>query len=175
MHLFLTMVLAFSRFGRYLKEHPNEKESGSQYQHEERNALTFVGFSLTALALLVGLQFNKTIPLSPAIQFFSLAFALILLSVIFMRFRTVNATVYLSDVFLNSGLLSIACGFLVFFAVNISFNDASTIIFSILFIALVIASGVNYIFFDKYARRWNSDKKTSNSTSNHSNTKENKT
>jgi hypothetical protein len=157
-YLFLATVIAFIRCKKYLKGHPNETKSVSYYHNDERNTLTFAGFSLTALALLVGLQFNGEIPLSTTIQFFSLAFALMVLSFTFIRFRFVNAFIYLSDVFLNGGLLSIGCGFLVFFVESVSISDASTIIFTLLLIALVAASLVNYIFFDIYSRGWEDDK-----------------
>ena len=65
-------------------------------------------------------------------QFFSLSLLFLVLSSITLRFRIINFFVYISDVFLNAGLLSIACGFLVFFGENVSWNDISTIIFGIL-------------------------------------------
>ena len=158
-YLLLATGLAFFRCRKYLKKHPNEKIGVAYYHNDERNTLTFAGFSLTALSLLVGLQFNKIIPLSSTIQFFSLAFALIVLSFTSIRFRFVNAFVYLSDILLNAGLLSIGCGFLVFFAGQVSWLDGSTVIFSILVFVLFLASLINYIFFDKYSRELEGEKK----------------
>lgn len=151
-YLLLATILAFFRCRKYLRKHPDEKIGVAYYHNDERNTLTFAGFSLTALALLVGLQINRSLVLSSEIQFFSLAFALILMAFLCLRFRFVNISIYLSDVLLNAGLLSIGCGFLVFFIKNVSWFDGSTIIFIILVTVLFLVSLVNYIFFDVYSR-----------------------
>jgi len=152
-YVLFASILAFVGSRKYLADHPDEEIGRAYFQNDERNNLAFAGFSLTALALLVGLQFNKIIPLSTTIQFFSLAFTLIIISYLFVRFRYMNVFVYLSDVLLNAGLLSIGCGFLVFFAKNVSPSDSSTVIFTILVLVLFIASFVNYFFFQKYTTR----------------------
>jgi hypothetical protein len=151
-YIFVSIVTAFARCRKYLLDHPSEEYGRVYFQNDERNNLTFAGFSLTALALLTGLQFNKLIVLNGTIQFFSLAFVLIVLSFLFVRFRFVNAFIFFSDVFLNAGLLSICCGFLVFFSENVSWFDSSTIIFAVFIIILLVTLVVNHIFFENHAK-----------------------
>ena len=151
-YLFFSTVITFWKGRKFLISRPDEKRGRDYYHNDESHALTLASFSLTALALLVGLLFNKAIPLSNTIQFFSLAFALMVMSFIFIHFRFANAFLYLSEVFLNGGLLSIGCGFLVFFSENVSPTNYSTIVFAILLAALVTASLVNYVFFDIFRR-----------------------
>lgn len=151
-YIVVATVLALIRRFKYLKNAPDEKRGGEYYRHSERIHLTFAGFSLTALALLIGLQINEVVQLSSTIQFFSLAFSLLIMSFVFLQFRFKNFFVFFSDVFFNAGLLSIGCGFLVFFAKNLSWYDNSTLIFLVLVIALSIALLANYKLFDKYMK-----------------------
>ena len=158
-YIMSAIIIASFRCKKYLKAHPIETIGLPYYHHDERNALTFAGFSLTAIALLIGLQFNKLISLASIIQFFSLAFMLMVLSYTFLRFRFVNASIFISDILLNSGLLSIGFGFLVFFAENVSWFDSSTIVFIVLSFALILTSLINYAFFYKYSREQGSKEK----------------
>jgi len=151
-YIVLAIALASLKGHKYLNNAPREEIGKEYHQHNERINLIFAGFSLTALALLLDFQ------LSSIIQFFSLAFSLLILSFVFLRFRFKNLFVYLSDVLLNAGLLSIGCGFLVFFS-NISWFDGSTIIFSVFFVALYIASLVNCYFFIELIENKEGEKK----------------
>jgi len=159
-YLAVAIGIGSYRSRKYLFEgHPNEKK-GMEYHHQnETVTLTFAGFSLTALALLVSIRFDNLSSISSILQFFSLSLLFFILSSITLRFRIVNFFVYISDVLLNAGLLSIACGFLVFFGENVSWIDGSTLVFSILVIAIFVASLANYILFDKYAQNRESEVK----------------
>ena len=102
-YMIIATVLASIRRLKYLMDVPNEEKSREYYRHSERIYLTFAGFSLTALALLISLQINKVLQLSSTIQFFSLAFSLLIMSFVFLQFRFRNFYVFLSDVFFNAG------------------------------------------------------------------------
>lgn len=146
-YLSIAIGVASYRLRKYLKSHPDE-DAGRDYHFQHENvSLTLAGFSLTAIALLVSLYSNFS-TVSPTLAFFSLSFLFLILSPTFLRFRFVNFFVYVADVLFNAGLLSIACGFLVFFGEVVSWTDWSTVIFSILVGALFFASLANYILFE---------------------------
>jgi len=156
----LAIVLGLFRGWNYLKKHPVEKTGRAYHWHNEKITITLAGFSLTALALFLSIQFKELAEISSTLLFFSTAFTTLILSSIFIRFRIRNFFLYLSDVLLNTGMLSIGCGFLVFFA-DVFAYDGSTIVFIILVIALFIVSLVNYFFFDTYTEYWREGEKRS--------------
>lgn len=159
--IYLIIAVGFGayRSKTYLKKHPDEKKGKDYHQQNETVALTLAGFSLTALALLISIRFTELSSVSSILLFFSESLLFFVISFIALRFRFVNFLVYVSDVLLNAGLLSIACGFLVFLGENVSWFDGSTLVFSILVIVLFLASLANYILFDKYSRMMNEVKK----------------
>jgi hypothetical protein len=156
----LAIALGLIRGWNYLKKHPVEEIGRAYHWHNERIILTLAGFSLTALALFLSIQFKELAQISSTLLFFSIAFTTLILSSIFLRFRIRNFFLYLSDVLLNVGLLSISCGFLVFFA-NVFFHDASELVFGILVAVLFVVSLVNYFFFDRYVEYWREGEKRS--------------
>ena len=160
-YMVLATVLGLVRGWKYLKDHPNEETGKEYHHHNERIIFILAGFSLTAIALLVSIQFKELAQISSTLQFFSIAFTTFILSSLSIRWRFRNFFVYLSDVFLNVGLLSIGCGFLVFFANFRSWYDGSTIVFMILVVVLFLASLVNYFFFDEYTEKWREGEKRS--------------
>lgn len=159
-YMVLATVLGLVRGWNYLKGYPDEEKGKGYHRHNERIIFTLAGFSLTVIALLVSIQFNELAQISSTLQFFSIAFATLILASLFIRWRFRNFFVYLSDVFLNVGLLSISCGLLVFFANFFSWYDGSTIVFTILVVVLFLASLVNYFFFDEYTAKWRGEKKS---------------
>ena len=150
----LAIVLGLIRGWKYLKSYPDEQRGKEYHRHNERIVLTLAGFSLTALSLFISIQFRELAQISSTLLFFSIAFSALILSSIFIRFRIRQFFLYLSDVLLNVGLLSIGCGFLVFFVDRFSWYDSLAIVFSILVAVLFLTSLVNYFFFDKYAKYW---------------------
>ena len=160
-YVLLATVLGLIRGWNYLKDSPDEKTGRDYHLHNESITLTLAGFSLTALALLVSIRFNELAQISSILKFFALAFTTLILSALFIRWRFRNFFVYLADVFLNAGLLSIGCGFLVFFVEFFSWYDSSTIVFIILVVALFFLSLANYFFFDRYVQYWRGGEKRS--------------
>lgn len=158
-YMFLATVLGLVRGWKYLKGTPDEKTGKEYHQHNERITLTLAGFSLTALALLLRIQSEELTQISSTLMFFSIAFTTLILSSLSIRWRFRNFFIYLSDVFLNTGLLSIGCGLLVFFANVFSWYDGSTIVFTILVVVLFFVSLVNYFFFDRYTKHWRGGEK----------------
>lgn len=158
-YLVLAIMLGLVRGWNYLKKYPVEKTGRAYHWHNERITFTY-GFSLTALALFLSIQFRELAQISSTLIFFSTAFTTLILSSIFIRFRIRNFFLYLSDVLLNTGMLSIGCGFLVFFT-SVFAYDGSTIVFIILVIALFVVSLVNYFFFDRYTEYWREGEKRS--------------
>lgn len=159
-YMVLAIALGLARGWNYLKGHPNEKAGKEYHRHNESITITLAGFSLTALVFVLSIQFEELARFSSVLLFFSTAFTALILSSILVRFRIRNLFLYLSDVLLNVGLLSIACGFLVFFA-NVLSLDGSTVIFTILVVFLFIVSLVNYFFFDRYTEYWRESEKSS--------------
>ena len=160
-YMFLAIVLGLNRGWSYLKGFPDEEAGKDYHQHNESITFTLAGFSLTAIALLVSIQFNELAQVSSTLKFFSIAFATLILSSLSIRWRFRNFSIYLADVFLNAGLLSIGCGFLVFFVEFFSWHDSSTVVFVILVVALFFVSLVNYFFFDRYTEHWRGSEKRS--------------
>lgn len=151
-YMVLAIVVGLIRGWKYLKTIPNE-ETGKEYHlHNERIILTLAGFSLTALSLLISIQSRELAQISSTLFFFSIAFSSLVLSSILIRFRFMQFLIYLSDVLLNVGLLSIGCGFLIFFANRFSWSDGSTIVFMVLVIALLCLTLANYFFFSKIVK-----------------------
>jgi len=157
-YVFLATVLGLLRGWKYLKGFPDEKTGKEYHLHNERIILTMTGFSLTAITLLISIQLTELAQISSTLVFFSIAFTSLVLSHISIRFRVRNFFIYLSDVLLNLGLLSIGCGFLVFFANFFSSYDPTTITFVFLVGALFFVSLVNYFFFDRYVKYWQGEK-----------------
>jgi len=160
-YIFLATVLGLVRGWNYLKGFPDEKTGKEYHWHNERITLILAGFSLTAITLLVSIRFEELAQISSILMFFSLAFTTLILSHLSIRFRFLNFFIYLSDVFLNAGLLSIGCGFLVFFANVFSWHEGSTIVFIFLVVVSFFVSLVNYFFFDRYVAYWRGGEKTS--------------
>lgn len=160
-YMFLATVLGLVRGWKYLKGYPDEKKGKEYHQQNESITLTLAGFSLTALALLLSIQFEELSQISSTLMFFSIAFTTLISSFLSIRWRFRNFFIYLSDVFLNTGLLSIGCGLLVFFANVFSWYDGSTIVFAILVVVLFFVSLVNYFFFDRYTKHWRVEEKKS--------------
>ena len=158
-YMVFATILGLVRGWNYLKGFPDEEKGKDYHFHNERITLTLAGFSLTALALLVGIGFQELAQIRSTLKFFSVAFATLILSSLFIRWRFRNFFIYLADVFLNTGLLSIGCGFLVFFADFFSWHDSSTTVFIILVVVLFFASLANYFFFDRYTQHWRGGEK----------------
>jgi hypothetical protein len=158
-YLAIAIGIGSYRLNTYLKRHPNEKQ-GKDYHFQHSNAsLTLSGFSLTAIALLITIQYSgiTDAPLvqsaiSPTLTFFSLSFLFLILSPVLLNFRFVNFFVYIADVFFSAGLLAIACGFLVFFGETTSWTDWTSLIFGTLVFALFLTSLINYSLFESIVR-----------------------
>ena len=158
-YMFLATVLGLVRGWDYLKGFPDEKTGKDYHLHHERITLTLAGFSITVLALLLSIHFQQLVQISSTLEFFSVAFATLIMSSLFIRWRFRNFFIYLADVFLITGLLSIGCGFLVFFAEFFSLYDSSTIVFIILVVVLFLTFLANYFFFDRYTQYWQGGEK----------------
>jgi len=158
-YMVLAIVLGLVRGWNYLKTYSDEKTEKEYHWHNERIVLTLAGFSLTALSLLLSIQFEELAQISSTLFFFSIAFSALILSSISIRLRFRKFSIYLSDVLLNVGLLAIGCGFLVFFAKAFSWYDGSTVVFIFLIVALFVVSLANYFFFDRYTKYWREGEK----------------
>lgn len=158
-YIVLAVFLGLVRGWCYLKKRPVEKTGKEYHFHNETIIFSLAGFSLTALSLFLSIQFSKLAQISSIILFFSIAFTTLIFSSIFIRLRIRNFFLYLSDVFMNVGLLSIVCGFLVFFF-SVFVSDILIIVFTILVVGLFLMSLVNYYFFDKYTEFWREGEKS---------------
>jgi len=159
-YIFLSIILGLIRGWKYLRRVPNEEMEKEYHFHNERVILILAGFSLTALSIVISQLTVEPTELSSTLIFFSLALCVLILSSIALRLRVRRFSIYLSDVLLNAGLLSIGCGFLIFFAKTFSWFDISTIIFTILVVLIFLATLVNYFYFDRYMRYWRGNKRS---------------
>jgi len=158
-YIALAIIFGLVRGWNYLKGIPSEEREKEYHWHNERIVLTLAGFSLTALSLFLSIQLKELPQISSILIFFSIAFSTLVLSSLSLRLRVRRFSIYLADVFMNAGLLSIGCGFLAFFAEAVSWYDGSTIIFVILVIALFLASLINQFYFDRYTKYWREGEK----------------
>lgn len=150
-YIFLSIVLGLRKGWKYLKEAPNEEREKEYHFHNEKITLTLAGFSLTALSIVIS-RSTELAEFSSNLMFFSLGISVLILSSITLRLRVRRFSIYLSDILLNAGLLSIVCGFLIFFVKKFSWLDVSAIIFTILIALIFLATLVNYFYFERYMK-----------------------
>jgi len=98
-YIVLAIALGLIRGWNYLKIHPVEETGRAYHWHNERIILTLAGFSLTALAFFLSIQFKELAQISSTLLFFSIAFTTLILSSIFLRFRIRNFSLYLHPSF----------------------------------------------------------------------------
>jgi len=153
-YLVLAIALGVIKGRKYLSSKPNQKKGKDYFMHTERTVLTLAGFSLTALTLLVSIQFRELAQLSSTIFFFSVAFSSMIISYVSSLMRLMRFFTYVSDVLLNTGLLAIACGFFAFFGNFLSWSNGSTIVFAVLLTVLFVGALYEEYFFLGVSKDW---------------------
>jgi hypothetical protein len=146
--LLLLYFLTFIGFGlgkgrKYLESHAQSKDDENYLPKFQDFSLTLAGLAVTAIALFVGLKFGGTFSslesFTSIILFFSISFVTLALSWNLSRFPK-GTYHFLSGVLSDLGVLSIGCGFLIFF------YNISPISF-LPFFAIPIAFGFFILFF----------------------------
>jgi hypothetical protein len=128
--------------------YPEKKDDKNDLFQSQNFSLALSGLSITAIALFVSLKFEAMASFSPIILFFSISFVTLAISWNLIRFpRQIYR--FLSGVFSDIGVLSIGCGFLVFFWSNLNFSYIELpIVFGLFIIAFIIIGVLDL-------RRWN--------------------
>ena len=143
--------LAFLIFGlikgkEYLWSYSSGKPAEDLFFHSQNFTIAMAGLSVTALALFIGLNPYTVAQLSQIILFFSISFVSLAISWNLVRFpRRIYG--YLSEILTDLGILSIGCGFLVFFYYRLPLYDALTLpyfAFIGVFIVLALINGYKY-------------------------------
>jgi MFS family permease len=153
-YMILAILLGLLGGWRYQRSVPKEETGREYHMQSERVVLTLAGFSLTSLSLFVSIQFRELAQLSSTILFFSIALSVLVLSYISLLMRFRQFFLYLSNILVNTGLLSIASGFLVFFESFLSWSNGSTIVFSVLVILVFIGILVDQFFYYQHIKNW---------------------
>lgn len=143
------LLLGVSKGRKYLKGY--SKESNKDYLfHSVDVTLTLAGLAITALALFIGLGFEYLERLSSIITFFSISFVVLTLSAMFTRFPR-RIYIFIADILADTGMLSIACGFLAFFWYQPQWFLGSILVYVVFVLVFVILSALD---IHKYYRYW---------------------
>jgi hypothetical protein len=149
--------LALIKGRKYWQSH-SQKNDNKDDLLQSQNSLTLSGLALTAIALFVSLRFQGTLSslasFSTIILFFSISFITLALSWNITRFPE-EIYCFESSVLSDIGVLSIGCGFLIFF--YSSFDAFSLPFFPVpitfgLFIVVFLCFA--YMDFRRYNRLW---------------------
>jgi hypothetical protein len=149
---FLTFIgFALKEGRKYLEAYPQGK-SNKDYLFQSQNfSLAMSGLSVTAIALIVSLRFEELASFSSIILFFSISFVTLALSWNLIRFPR-GYYQFVSTVLSDIGVLSIGCGFLVFFWSYLSFSFFEVPITFLLFIIAFLC--VAYLDLKRYRKLW---------------------
>lgn len=149
---FLTfMGLALAKGRKYLESYPQGKDNKDYLFQSQNFSLTLSGLSVTAIALIVSLKFDELASFSSIILFFSISFVTLALSWNLIRFPK-GFYQFVSGVLSDIGVLSIGCGFLVFFWSYLSFSFLEIPITFFLFIVAFLY--LSYLDFRRYKKPW---------------------
>jgi hypothetical protein len=136
------MGFAFTKGRKYLESYPQGKDNKDYVFQFQNSSLTLAGLSITAIVLIVSLKFEGTFSsltsFSAILLFFSISFVTLALAWDLIRFPR-EIYHFVSGVLSDIGVLSIGCGFLVFF------YSIST--FSLPFVAVPITFGLFILAF----------------------------
>ena len=113
------MVLGFKKYRKALHSYSLMKDNKKGAFYTEEIVLTLAGFSVTAIALIVSIRFQNLALVYSIVSFFSISFVVLALSWNLMRFQT-ETWDFISSVLADLGILSLGCGFFVFFFRNLS-------------------------------------------------------
>lgn len=147
--MFSSIIIALVRGRKYLAEHPKEEKERDYFFHDEEMTLILAGFALTALVLFISLSQNLS-EFASVILFFSIAFLMLTLSYLFMQIRTTRLLPYLSNVMMDTGLLAVGCGFLVFFWQKFQWSFGISIVYILFIILFIVLSVVNFYYYIEY-------------------------
>jgi hypothetical protein len=134
----ICLLFGFVKGRKYLKNYRSGKASEDYLFHSLDATLTLAGLAITSLAILIGLGLQNLERVSSIVLFFSISFVAFALSSNFMRFPR-RFYGYIADVLVDTGVLAIGCGFLVFFEKELpSFYELSLtfVLFIIAFLVL---------------------------------------
>lgn len=152
LYIMLSLLFGFTKGKKYLSETPKiGQEYIASIFHTHDVVLTLAGFSMTALALFISLQYESIREIASILLFLSISFSLLTLSVILTRFMMKRIYPYVSDVLADTGLLGFACGFLVFFWKMFQWSEGLAIIYIAFITVFILLSLLN---FYKYYRYW---------------------
>ena len=151
--LLLVYVAAFVILGsikgrRFLLAHSNSP--CEYYFHTVSATLTLAGLAIAVLSLFIGLGKDNLGQLSSIILFFSIAFVAFVISLNLVRFPR-RIFIFIADILVDTGIISIGSGFLVFFAHELPLNSGVAIVYA----AFIVFSMVLVILeLWKYYRFW---------------------
>jgi hypothetical protein len=151
--LLITYFLVFMGFAlvkgrKYLMSYSIGKDDKNDLFQSQNFSLALSGLSITAIALFVSLKFDAMASFTPIILFFSISFATLAISWNLIRFPR-QIYEFLSGVLSDIGVLSIGCGFLVFFWSNLSYSYIELpIVFGLFILSFIIIAILDL-------RKWN--------------------
>jgi hypothetical protein len=158
--LLLGYFLVFLLFGIIKGRHElitySEGEHSIDYSfHSQNFSLTLSGLSVTAIALFVSLNYDSLTDFASIILFFSISFIALALSWNLVRFpRRFHR--FVSNILSDIGVLSIGCGFLVFFYKNLGAIIEVTVLYVIFIIAFLALA---LLELNKYNKYWSQNVK----------------
>jgi uncharacterized membrane protein len=151
------MLLGLIKGRKYFKSYSDEKTAGDYLFHSVSVTLTLAGLAVTAIALFVGLGLESLEQLSSIILFFSISFVTLALSSNLARFPR-RAYSLIGDVLADVGVLSIGCGFLVFFVHTLPLSYGLTLTYSLFIAFFLILSALDFYKYYKYWSLFNDEK-----------------
>lgn len=143
------MGLALVKGRKYFELYALGNDNKDYLFQSQNVSLALSGLSITAIALFVSLKFEALASFSPIILFFSISFVTLALSSNLIRFPK-GFYQFVSDVLKDIGVLSIGCGFLVFFWSNLNYSYIELpITFSLFIIAFLIIASLDLRRYNK--------------------------
>lgn len=152
-----SLSLALIKGKDYLLTFVDDKVASELFFHSQNFTVALSALSITALALFIGLNPNPIglAQFSPIILFFSISFVTLALAWNVVRFPKV-IYYYISEILADIGILSIACGFLVFFYYRLPLLNELTLPFFVFIAFFLVLSTVN---LQKYYKYWSNLKR----------------
>jgi len=148
------MLLGLVKGRKYFKLYPSVEAPSESFNVK----LTLAGIAITSLAIFLGLGLSNLERVSSIVLFLSISFVAFVVASDFERFPR-GVYKYIADIFENTGILSIGCGFLVFFEKELPSSSGLLFIYGFFIIIFILLSCVD---FNNYSRYWSLLKETLN-------------
>lgn len=153
-YIVVHMIIGFAKGRKYLKSYYSESARDYRF-HSENTTLALTGLALTAIALFVGFGLQNLERVSSITLFLSIAFVSLALFPLLARFPR-KAYAFVGNVLADVGVLTIGCGFLVFFRHELPSSYGLTFVFCVFIVVFLILS-FNYLY--KLQKYWSRAKK----------------